>query len=63
MSSITSTFGHPPHWVFIAAPIATLVTVVIITIVVLVHFRKKTESKRTELQERKKGISSLLLTK
>jgi hypothetical protein len=62
MSSITSTFGHPPQWVFVAAPIATLVVVTIIVIVVLVVQRKKTEKVKERLEQKRQDISSLLLT-
>jgi mannose/fructose/N-acetylgalactosamine-specific phosphotransferase system component IIC len=58
-SSSPSTFDMmktPPAWVFIAAPIATLVFVVIITIIVLVV--KHNKVKKAMEKADKRGVSS-----
>jgi hypothetical protein len=46
----------PPAWVFIAAPIATLVFIVIITIIVLVVKRNKVKKAQEKADSR--GVSS-----
>lgn len=66
MSSESSSSGwsqvtNPPSWMFIVAPIATLVLVAIVTIIVLVVHNKKVKAAKDKVESRNVSSNELKL--